>query len=65
MRVGTILSLPDEYTHFGRIKDKDGTAYTVESGALPDGADLGDEYAYKVEVWGNDSGLVYHINDDD
>ena len=64
MRVGTILALPDDYTKFGRVKDKDGSAYTVEPSALPEGADIGDEYAYKVEVWGNDSGLIYSVKDE-
>jgi len=64
MRIGTILSLPDGYTKFARIKDEDGTSYTVEPGAIPKDTDVGDEYAYKVEVWGSDSGLVYSLKDD-
>ena len=64
MRLGTLLSLPDGYTRYGRIKDNDGTAYTVDAGALPKDAEVGDDVAYKVEVWGNDSGLVYAVKDD-
>ena len=45
MRVGQILSLPNEYTRFAQIKDDFGTAYTtasdkIELGYLPASAKL-------------------------
>lgn len=63
MRVGQILSVPDEYTQFGRIKDEYGRAYTVEPGQLPSDVEIGDSYAYKVDIWANDSGLAYGLKD--
>lgn len=59
MRIGTVLSLPDEYTQFARIKDENGGTYTADPGVLPKNVKEGSELAYKVEIWGNDSGLVY------
>jgi hypothetical protein len=37
MRVGTVLSLPNHYGRFTRIKDADGTGYTVDPSVLPKG----------------------------
>lgn len=59
MRIGTVLSLPNDYSRFARIKDTDGTGYTVDPSILPKGVKEGSDVAYKVEIWGNDSGLVY------
>ena len=59
MRIGTILSMPNEYSRFARIQDQDGIGYTADPSILPKGAEEGSELAYKVEIWGNDSGLVY------
>ena len=65
MRIGHILSLPDTtYTAFGRIKDEYGSGYTIEPGEIPEDADIGDEFAYKVDLWGNDSGLGYGLRSD-
>ena len=52
------------YTQYARIKDDDGRAYTVDPGYLPKGAEVGDEMAYKVEIWGNDSGLAYDLEEE-
>ena len=59
MRVGTVISLPNEYTRFARILDDDGIAYTADPSVLPSGVKVDSELAYKVEIWGNDSGLVF------
>ncbi len=59
MRVGTVLSLPNEYTRFARVQDADGNSYTADPSVLPKGVKEGSELAYKVEIWSNDSGLVY------
>lgn len=64
MRIGKIISLPNTYTQFARIKDEDGRAYTVDPGYLPKGTEEGDELAYKVEIWGNDSGLAYDLEEE-
>lgn len=64
MRVGTIIGLPDAYTRFARIRDKDGSAYTVEVGEVPATAKIGDDFAYKVEIWSNDSGLAHSLKEE-
>lgn len=64
MRVGQLVNLPNEYSRFGQIKDQYGVAYTVEAGQLPDDAEFDKDYAYKVEIWGNDSGLAYDVTPD-
>lgn len=58
MRVGTIISVPNEYSRFARIRDEQGIAYTLEAHKAPEDIEVDDELAYKVELWGNDSGLV-------
>ncbi len=64
MRLGTIISLPNDYSRFARIKDADGVGYTADAGVLPKGAKEGSDVAYKVEIWGNDSGLVYDVKEE-
>ncbi|MGE0172226.1 MAG: hypothetical protein AB7T49_05555 [Oligoflexales bacterium] len=61
MRIGTITSLPDHYSEYARITDQDGRSFTVEPSNIPEGAKLGANYAYKVEIYGNDSGLAYAL----
>ncbi len=63
MRIGKLLNLPDEYTRFARIKDNDGVGYTVDPSQLPKDAEEGTEYAYKVEIWENDSGIAYNLEE--
>jgi len=64
MRVGTLISVPNEYSHYGRIIDKYGIAYSVEEGDIPDDAKVGSQHAYKVEIWGNDGGLAYGLEEE-
>jgi hypothetical protein len=64
MRIGTLLSMPNEYTRFARIKDQDGMSYTVDPGDLPKNIEEGDDVAYKVDIWENDSGLAYKVEKD-
>ena len=64
MRVGTLISAPDEFTRFGRVIDGTGVGYTVEGSDIPEDLEEGDEVAYKVEIWGNDSGLAYNLEED-
>jgi hypothetical protein len=61
MRVGTLLATPNDYSHYGRIKDETGVAYSVEAGDIPKGAKIGDKFAYKVEIWGGDGGIAYEL----
>ena len=63
MRLGTLVSVPNQFSRFGRVMDGYGVGYTVERGDLPDDAQVGDEVGYKVELWGNDSGLAYDLYD--
>ena len=64
MRIGTLISVPNEYSRFGRIIDDYGIAYTVDPSELPDDPDTGDRFAYKVDLWGNDSGLGVDLDPD-
>lgn len=64
MRLGTIIALPNDYSSYGRILDGTGVGYTVESGEVPEDAAVGDQYAYKVELWGNESGLAFDLDED-
>jgi len=64
MRVGRFVSLPNAYSQFGQIKDQYGIAYSVDPGQLPDDVDTETDYAYRVEIWGNDSGLAYEVEED-
>ena len=64
VRMGTVTAMPNEYSRFARIRDGSGVGYTVEVGDMPDGVEEGDELAYKVEIWGNDSGLAYDLDDE-
>ena len=63
MRVGSLIAVPDDFSRFGRIIDDYGVAYTVDPSELPKGAEVGDQYAYKVDLWGNDSGLGVALTD--
>ena len=64
MKLGTVTALPNEYSRFGRIQDHYGLSYTVEQGEIPEDLDEGDDVAYRVEIWGNDSGLAYDVHED-
>ena len=61
MRLGLLIATPNAYSRFARVADEHGVGYTVEAGDLPPGAEEGDRVAYKVEIWGNDSGLAYDL----
>ncbi len=63
MRIGTVIGMPNEYTRYARVLDESGNAYTADPSILPKGAQEGSELAYKVEIWGNDSGLVYEAEE--
>lgn len=64
MRVGTLVSVPSVYSRFGRIVDASGASYTVEASQVPEDAQAGDDFAYRVEIWENDSGLAYDLEED-
>jgi hypothetical protein len=64
MRVGTIISVPDINSTYGRIKDVDGRAFTVEKSEIPENTSVGDEFAYKVDIYSNESGLAYALKED-
>lgn len=64
MRLGKIISLPNEFSRFGRVLDPSGVGYTIEPGNVPEDVEEGDEVAYKVEIWGNDSGVAYDLKED-
>jgi hypothetical protein len=61
MRIGTLVAVPDGYSHFGRVQDENGSAYSVDEGDIPKDSKVGDQMAYKVEIWGSDGGLAYDL----
>lgn len=63
MLVGKLITLPNAYSRFGQIKNADGVAYTVEPSQIPKDAKQGDTFAYKVEIWENDSGIAYNLEE--
>lgn len=64
MRLGKVIAIPDEYSRFGRVIDSTGMGYTIEAGDIPEEVQVGDDIAYKVEIWGGDSGLAYDIKEE-
>lgn len=65
VRFGTVLSLPNEYSRYARVHDEEsGIGFTVEPHKIPDDTEEDDDLAYKVEIWENDSGLVYWAEED-
>lgn len=61
MKVGQVISVPNPFSRFGRVQDGSGVGYTVAEADLPEGVSEGDEVSYKVELWGNDSGLAHSL----
>ena len=64
MRFGTVIAIPNDYSRFARVLDENGIAYTLEPDKIPEDTNVDDELAYKVELWANDSGLVYDADED-
>ena len=64
MRLGTVISIPNEYSSYARVRDENGVGYTIEPDKIPEDTEIGDDLAYKVELWENDSGLVYDAEED-
>ena len=60
MRVGTITRLPNEYSDYATIRDKNGRPYSVDKGELPQGAEEGDSEPVNVSAVQNgpDGGRV-------
>ncbi len=56
MALGTILSLPSEYSIFARVRSEHGEEYTVHGTEIPTSLDEGDNYAYHVDIFQNQSG---------
>ena len=65
MAIGSIVTMPNPYSNFAQIRDETGLTHTVASADLPEDAEEGDEFAYKVEIWGNNSGIAYNLLDED
>lgn len=64
MRYGTVISVPNDYSNFARVRDENGLGYTVEPRHLLEDTEVDDDVAYKVELWENDSGLIYSMEED-
>ena len=61
MRTGILISVPNQFSRFGRVLDGYGVGYTVEAGDIPEDVKEGDKVAYRVELWGGDSGLAHDL----
>lgn len=65
MRFGTIIAVPNTYSQYGRVLDEhNGIAYTAEPQKLPEDVEEDDDVAYVVELWENDSGMAYLVEED-
>ena len=64
MKLGSITSLPNEFTRYGKITDSRGNQFTVEENEIPKDAEIGSQYAYSVEIWENDSGIAYDLKEE-
>ena len=64
MRLGTVIAMPNLYSRFSRVRDENGIAYTLEPDKIPEDIEVDDDLAYKVELWENDSGLIYEAEED-
>ncbi len=50
MSVGTIVSLPTQYSAYARIRDEYGQERTVQGSQIPSDLDEGDSFAYTVNI---------------
>lgn len=64
MRLGTIIATPNEFSSYARVRDENGIAYTVEHRVLDEDLEEDDDVAYYVDIWENDSGLIYYAEED-
>ena len=65
MKLGKMISMPNEYSDFGRIRDiESGISYSIPKDKIPEDLDIEDSAAYSVELWENDSGLVHKVEED-
>ena len=55
-QIGKVVDLPTVHSQYARVRDEYGGEYTVHSTELPDDAEIGSAYSYKVDVWQNPSG---------
>ena len=58
MRIGKIVNLPRGTGEYARVRDENGTDYSVHASEIPDDAKEGDDLAYQVDIWSNPSGPV-------
>lgn len=65
MAVGRIISMPNKNSSFGRLLGADGRQYTVPKDKLPEDSSVDKEFAYKVELWSNNSGLITNLEEED
>lgn len=56
MPIGTIQSLPNQYTSYARIRDEHGVSYTVHASELPDDVEAGEDVPYYVDIYQHPSG---------
>lgn len=63
--IGTILGLPLGNSRYFSAKDEYGNTRTVHVNELPEDADVGDDYAYRIDLFKHGGGTTMRWNDDE
>lgn len=53
--IGSVVALPTGSSNFAHVRDEYGNNYSVHASSLPDDADEGDSFAYRVAITGGSS----------
>lgn len=65
-KIGKFISLPNRYSDFATFRDnKTGEQYTVTPDDMPEKIKEKRDYAYKVEIWENNSGVAHSFKLED
>ena len=65
MAIGKIVGLPPGSSQYARVRDEYGSEYSVKKEEIPKEARPGDDFAYRVDVFYNESGLATTLKNDD
>ena len=56
MSIGRIVSVPLGDSGYAIVRDEHGTQWTVDRGQIPNGAEDGDDFAYRVDFHSRSGG---------
>lgn len=54
--IATVVSVPIGDSPYATARDEHGMNYTIHKSELPESADVGDQYAYYVDIYDKTSG---------